>query len=125
MKKITIMMDDGADLTQLMAACSQARDFRMETVAEAVVAAKPKITRHVKTGQSVEMAVMEHFTPQGTFTAEDADRWAAAKGYKHGSGGAACAQLVKKGFLDVHSKRGRCMIWIFVKPWPGAIKAVA
>lgn len=104
MKKLTAIIPDTVDPAILAGLLAIATEFRLDAL-EGVSTNVRSSPRRIA-GRSVLSTIMEHYTPDGVFSAASAKSWVMEHGYKADGIGAAISRLAKNGYIR-HLGSGR------------------
>jgi hypothetical protein len=114
MKKLTATFHDNASI-DVASIIAVAIDFKIETITQERPSG-PKPSRHLDRTTSVPKTLMDHFTPEGIFTVDQAEKWVADKGYNAKSSSSALHLLTHSR----HIRRLGKGKFQFLKPLSGA-----
>lgn len=115
MKRLTIIFEDDFKLEDFDEVLANAVEFHMERLPDAPHIPKPRkrmaSIRRIP-GMSTEKAIAQHYTPEGMFKKEVAEKWITAEGYAITSTSPAISVLKQRGVVtEIEPKKYR-----FVKP---------
>lgn len=100
MKKLTILLPDKTTIGDLSGLMDVALEFKMENIPEAgKKRSQTPHTKHVDRALTTIQCVLEHYTPEGTFTKDVVSNWLEARGFAPTSSGPAITSLRRSGNL--------------------------
>lgn len=97
MKRLVMLFPDAVDLSaiDLGKLAALASEFKIETLETGKARYKK---RHVN-GKSTHGAIMEHYTPSGSFSKKNAMEWMEKAGFNPTSANPALSYLARNGYL--------------------------
>ena len=116
MKRLTVIFPDDWKLQDVEDILANAIEFHLERLPDPPsVLTKPKKrigTVHRQKGMSTEKAIAQHYTPEGMFKKELAQKWITDEGYSSTSTSPAISVLKQRGVVEEISPQK----YRFVKP---------